>query len=243
MSADSGNELKYFNVCLDANNIREKGIEIVKAVRSEWNPDEVIAKPFTDGLTNILMGYYSKGNPRDIVLVRMNGEKSEVFIDREAELRIMIALHKFKFGPRVYCAFGNGICYGFENGEVLNKHQMYDPKISMKIAEKMAKMHTLKVDETREKEVEILEMTRKALALLPPNKVYSKPGSSMKEWCQKSLSEEAELVESKLSKFNSPIVFCHNDLLPENILYDRENDEIKFIDFEYAGYNYRSFDI
>jgi ethanolamine kinase len=41
--------------------------------------------------------------------------------------------------------------------------------------------------------------------------------------------------------------FCHNDLLSTNILVSNTADElhreVKFIDFEYCGYNYASFDI
>lgn len=45
------------------------------------------------------------------------------------------------------------------------------------------------------------------------------------------------------------VVFTHNDLLSGNVLipldyFDREcYDELKFIDYEYAGYNTRAFDI
>jgi hypothetical protein len=36
------------------------------------------------------------------------------------------------------------------------------------------------------------------------------------------------------------IVFCHNDLLAANILEDPATGELKLIDFEYGGANYRS---
>lgn len=38
-------------------------------------------------------------------------------------------------------------------------------------------------------------------------------------------------------------MFCHNDLLANNVLILEEDSSIKFIDFEYSQYNLRSFDI
>lgn len=39
------------------------------------------------------------------------------------------------------------------------------------------------------------------------------------------------------------IGFGHNDLLSFNVILNEKEDKVHFIDFEYAGYNYRSFDI
>jgi len=50
-------------------------------------------------------------------------------------------------------------------------------------------------------------------------------------------------MKTKLEELNSPIGFCHNDLLLANILYDQEKHSIHFIDFEYAGLNYLAYDI
>ena len=41
----------------------------------------------------------------------------------------------------------------------------------------------------------------------------------------------------------SPVVFSHNDLLGANILQPDHDSELVLIDFEYAEYNYRGFDL
>lgn len=41
----------------------------------------------------------------------------------------------------------------------------------------------------------------------------------------------------------SPLVFCHNDLLLKNIVYNEKNTAVRFIDFEYADINYQAYDI
>ncbi|XP_063901926.1 probable ethanolamine kinase [Zophobas morio] len=60
-----------------------------------------------------------------------------------------------------------------------------------------------------------------------------------KEWIKKELNSLKEFLDQT----NAPVVFAHNDLLPANILYDKEEDHVWFIDYEYASYNYRGFDI
>lgn len=52
--------------------------------------------------------------------------------------------------------------------------------------------------------------------------------------------ELAQLTE-ELSALGSPIVFCHNDLLLANVIY--QPGSVSFIDYEYAACNYQAFDI
>lgn len=42
---------------------------------------------------------------------------------------------------------------------------------------------------------------------------------------------------------NSPVLFCHNDLLPGNVIYTEERSKVTFIDYEYAEINFQAFDI
>ncbi|XP_026682277.1 ethanolamine kinase 2 [Diaphorina citri] len=57
------------------------------------------------------------------------------------------------------------------------------------------------------------------------------------------LQSDWQYIETALSKTKSPVVFCHNDLLLGNIIYDETEDKVTFIDYEYAGVNYQAFDI
>jgi thiamine kinase-like enzyme len=48
------------------------------------------------------------------------------------------------------------------------------------------------------------------------------------------------LINSKLLKsIKSPVVFCHHDFHPANLLKLTEDDTIVIIDYEYANYNFR----
>lgn len=58
------------------------------------------------------------------------------------------------------------------------------------------------------------------------------------------LSADLSEVETKIKAVTtSPVVFCHNDLLVGNIVWNREDSRVYFIDFEYGGFNYLSYDI
>lgn len=57
------------------------------------------------------------------------------------------------------------------------------------------------------------------------------------------LQEELDFLESELSQLGSPIVFCHNDALLANVIYNKKENDVMFIDFEYAAFNYQAFDI
>ena len=80
---------------------------------------------FTDGCTNKLVGVHI-GNINDTILVRMYGEKTELFIDRTVELKMMQFLQHHGCAKPIYCTFNNGLCYGFIAGTVFDEHMMKD---------------------------------------------------------------------------------------------------------------------
>jgi ethanolamine kinase len=50
-------------------------------------------------------------------------------------------------------------------------------------------------------------------------------------------------MESALFSCSSPVVFCHNDLIYNNIIMLAGGEEVRFIDYEYGMDNYAAFDI
>lgn len=57
------------------------------------------------------------------------------------------------------------------------------------------------------------------------------------------LEKEYHLMEQTFPKVNSPVVYAHNDLLLGNVLYNQEQENVVFIDYEYTAFNYQAFDI
>lgn len=60
---------------------------------------------------------------------------------------------------------------------------------------------------------------------------------------QSGLNEELIELQKHLEKVESLVVFCHNDLLLGNVIYTKEENDVTFIDYEYAAFNYQPFDI
>ncbi|MBT8348560.1 MAG: phosphotransferase family protein, partial [Sulfurovum sp.] len=56
----------------------------------------------------------------------------------------------------------------------------------------------------------------------------------------KNESDEVNQALKIIAQYDREFVLCHNDLNPKNILF---SDEVKFIDWEYAGINDRYFDL
>lgn len=63
------------------------------------------------------------------MLVRVYGRKTELFVDRETELRNFQVLRAHGCAPDLYCAFQNGLCYQFLPGIALGPDHVRDPHI------------------------------------------------------------------------------------------------------------------
>ena len=58
--------------------------------------------------------------PDDIIIVRIYGKRSGLWIDREQEVKVMVILHSNGCAAPVFCQFENGIAYGFVQGVSIN---------------------------------------------------------------------------------------------------------------------------
>lgn len=56
---------------------------------------------------------------QDVVLVRIYGNKTELLVDRENEVKSFRVLHAHRCAPHLYCTFNNGLCYEFLEGTAL----------------------------------------------------------------------------------------------------------------------------
>ena len=70
--------------------LKEGAALVVSKIRTTWPVEEFKYKIFTDGISNKLIGVYIGDNKNDMVLVRVYGAKTELIIDRNAEIRNML---------------------------------------------------------------------------------------------------------------------------------------------------------
>lgn len=84
---------------------------------------------FTDGITNKLIGCYVGNTMEDVVLVRIYGNKTELLVDRDEEVKSFRVLQAHGCAPQLYCTFNNGLCYEFIQGEALDPKHVCNPAI------------------------------------------------------------------------------------------------------------------
>lgn len=84
---------------------------------------------FTDGITNKLIGCYVGDITDDVVLVRIYGNKTELLVDRDEEVKSFRVLQAHGCAPQLYCTFNNGLCYEFMQGEALDPEHVCNPDI------------------------------------------------------------------------------------------------------------------
>ncbi|XP_022670005.1 ethanolamine kinase 2-like isoform X2 [Varroa jacobsoni] len=218
-----------------------KGVrELTAHAKPQWSHEKLIVKTLTGGTTNILLSC-DDPSTNERILVRIYGSKTELFIDRGAEVRNMRLLHAHGLAPKVYVAFRNGICYGYLEGKVLDVDKVIQPDITATIARQMAKMHAIPIDP--QAKAKIIPMLEHYLSLVPADILAATEKKLESEFGKEKVhvAEEIKRLKEVYESLDQTVVFCHNDLLSKNILLD--GDRIHFIDYEYASANYQGFDI
>ncbi|XP_043561734.1 ethanolamine kinase 1-like isoform X2 [Chiloscyllium plagiosum] len=242
-------ETKYLDIYVDEKEPRN-GIEaLLKELRPLWKPTEIKLKTFTDGITNKLFGCHVDQAMEDVVLVRIYGNMTELFVDRNNEVKSFQALRAQHCAPDLYCTFQNGMCYEFIKGTVLNMWLLREPSIYRLVAKELARFHSVQTDNGYPSEPVLWNTVSKYLTLLNTNQLKPPccPAVSCLEMTDMPtfdiLVSEFEKLKEHLSQIKSPVVLCHNDLLCKNIIYIEAKELVKFIDYEYTGYNYQAYDI
>jgi len=180
-------------------------------------------------------------------MVRVYGDGASLLVDRDHELHITRLMCKYKLSAQIYCSFDNGYIVEYIEGNALTLEQMREPFYSERIARKVAEWHC-------------------ALTPIPPPALpHPKRGvwGIIQKWLatadQTVPSEQLEVAKREIEETErrlegayatTPLVMCHNDLNYGNVLYDAERggedgdgDGMAFVDYEYAGFNFRGFDL
>ena len=200
------------------------------------------------GISNAL--YKVEDTTRCIkIVVRVYGDNTEKFVDRKEEVGMMELLHNKGFGPQVLGTFANGRIESFLELTCLQPNDISKPLVIKSIAKTLAEFHLVsKTWEAPETAMTPFERTKEWLLT---SKSMDFSGCKKSNDLYNSLRvdrmlEEVDIVANASKCFESPVVLCHNDLLSGNIMVERDGDLIRqmtFIDFEYADWAPRGFDL
>jgi ethanolamine kinase len=212
------------------------------------------------GVTNTLYkvsGFhqYRDDVPVDTVLVRLFG--AEGLIDRDEETGVFAALSAVRLAPMYYGRFANGRVEGYQHGtrplHFTELSGANSRSITRGIATRLARLHygfrilPLLPPERRQPTLwkQLYDWLDQAEGALPSLNLNTQTASELQLSKVRSellwLQEEVQRIIGNNEE--DAIVFCHNDLLAANILYDDVTETVELIDFEYGGINYRAFDI
>ncbi|PAA94813.1 hypothetical protein BOX15_Mlig016922g1 [Macrostomum lignano] len=221
-------------------------------VRPTWQLANCGQRLFTEGITNKLVALHYGERFQfgdDVILIRIYGEKTELIIDRQAEVRNMRLLHLHGFCKPVYATFANGLCYGYVHGDVADEELVREPTFGRLVARELASLHCLQVPsadgESAAPQPMVFATMRRFLELGPDE--FPEPDRQAR--FRASLPDKAALraevadLEAHLVPLACPVVFSHNDTLIKNFVYDRREQRVFLIDFEYCAHNYLPFDL
>ncbi|XP_061375426.1 probable choline kinase 2 [Gastrolobium bilobum] len=218
--------------------------EILKSLASKWenvldaNALQVI--PLKGAMTNEVFQIKWQtiaGESSRKVLVRLYGEGTDIFFDREGEVRTFEFISKNGQGPRLLRRFANGRIEEFIRARTLSASDLRDPSISALVAAKMKEFHDL--DMPGPKNVNLWDRLRnwliEAKRLASPEEVQ--------KFHLDTMDKEISILEKELSGTHQRIGFCHNDLQYGNIMLNEETNSVTMIDYEYSSYNPVVYDI
>ncbi|CAK8671283.1 unnamed protein product [Clavelina lepadiformis] len=231
-------------VFVDLENALDGAKGILKLVRPNWEESDIKTQVFSNGITNKMFGFHYKNNKGEIILVRVNGNGTEIFLDREEEVKSFSLLRQYGCAPSLYCVFNNGLCYEFIKGITLTCQTVRLPSVYKLLAGELARVHSIPTKGDPPPKPTAFPLMRKFLAIAFASDSIIDGGLTVARKNEEQvLRKEVDELESCLTNLNSPIVFCHNDILLHNVIYNEHAEKISFIDYEYAGFNYQAYDI
>lgn len=182
------------------------------------------------------------------VLIRLYGQKyGENGIENIiTESVIFTLLSERGLGPKLHGIFPGGRLEEYIPARSLKSKELSDSKLSLLIAERMADLHQLSIPINKDP-IWLWDTMDRYLQQPIKNVNWSQYHIKLDNIKSMNLCEEACWLKKHLTKLESPVVFCHNDIQEGNILL-KENESSGYrslclIDYEYCAYNYRGFDI
>ncbi|OAF71107.1 hypothetical protein A3Q56_01142 [Intoshia linei] len=177
-------------------------------------------------------------------LVRLYGQilsKNDIFNGTV----IFTILSELKQGPRLLGVFDGGRIEEYIPAPHLAVSELYDAKISRKIANLIGTLHQLYMP--LRKDSNWLEFKMISMSSKIKDFIKNKDIVGIEKFADFDYDFHIDFMVEMIIKTNSPVVFSHNDLQEGNILGLIDKDaiigQLLPIDFEYSSYNYRGFDI
>lgn len=164
------------------------------------------------------------------ILIRVYGPKMDLLVDREREKRVINLLDSSNIGPKLLFEFPGGRVEELLNADPVKTHSFL--RHFPQIIDSLKEIHHHTDDSRKPSLVRNINSWTKA----------AKERNNGDEFTI-YFENETKLTDMIRRTASGKVVLCHNDLHPENILQDKDTNEIYLIDYEYADYNYYEYDL
>jgi len=234
----------FLDLTIEHTELFDGTTRVLLAQFPHWREEEIVLVQCKDGITNKLLKCTHRASG-ETVLVRSYGQRSDLIIDRKQEIVNLVCLGEAGLCPRLHGRFHNGLVYDYLPGRVFTSENMRDAAMGAQVAILLARWHQMTNVPGDKSNARLFPTLWRWFHAV--RKLYASEERLAKVAADGVCVEQIELelceLQSHIEALDPPVVFCHNDLLSANILYDDETDRVAFIDYEYGGYNYRGFDI
>jgi ethanolamine kinase len=153
------------SITLSSSTLSTDIFPLIVLLRPDWSSRNTHLQQFTDGMTNTIFGLFDNTNQSEGLVIKIFGSKTEEFIDRDAELHTLHTLSQHELAQPILLQFTNGVIYKFVPGEICTRDDIRDIKIAPLIPQKMAKLHTIHIEDKNQKPC-LVPLMRKFLALM-----------------------------------------------------------------------------
>ena len=199
-----------------------------------------------------MLCFYQKSDDKrtDGLVVRICG--TTVNISREKEILSLQIAHAAGCFPAVLATFKNGLVYPYVQGRMATFTDLTQPPVIKELTRLIYNLQHTNPQEldlfdrqgnrTEFKKFETtLGPIKRCLARIP-NKATDSAMDEVFQQIRKELTddvlrEEFGFLEKFYNGFPEPIVLCHNDLQPWNILINDETGELTILDYELTSRN------
>ena len=161
-------------------------------------------------------------------LIRINGNGTEHIIDRQRESILLAKAEQHGQAPRQYARFTNGLIYEFFPGRNLQPNEM--GTFRKQIAYTFGKFHAIEIE--FDKEPLLFKTLYQWIDEVKNHITFDSEKDAAKLKLFKSIDLQA--IEKEVKEWEQvlkgwPVVFCHNDALSLNIIYNEANGTFCFM--------------
>ncbi|XP_064645319.1 ethanolamine kinase 2-like [Lineus longissimus] len=254
-------DIPFIDAFIDQTSADHGALEkVVTAIRPQWKGKTITSERFREGICNTVLKCFTQ-EEEEAIVVRINGNRVKIFPlqcdpDRVEELKVYQVFRSIGVSPPLLGIFRNGICMEYIPGRQYTWFDAYykssdDPFIRTNMKE-LAKYHSNRTSVLAremgfEESPAVIVQCRFLLDSLGEEvpdgldreRLQDAIGPNFKD----TLEEELSVLINRCTSLNLPLVFCHGDVNPTNIIFNETTDTVAFVDYETAGFNYAAFEL